>query len=67
MGTRKIAKLAIGKAERAAKAARTDAASGKVMTAVKVFRTHAPSGMYWMVLEEFDGSEKAIAKMQLIR
>ena len=33
------------------------------MTPVKVFRQNAPSGMFWVVLEDFDGSNKAIDRM----
>jgi len=37
--------------------------TGKPMTPVKVFRQNAPSGMYWVVLEDFDGSPKAVERM----
>ena len=37
--------------------------TGKPMTPVKVFRQNAPSGMYWVVVEDFDGSDKAVNLM----
>jgi hypothetical protein len=37
--------------------------TGKAMTPVKVFRQNGPSGMFWVVLEDFDGSPKAVERM----
>lgn len=34
--------------------------TGKPMTAVRVVRQNGPSGMYWMVVEDFDGSDKKL-------
>ena len=41
--------------------------TGKPMTPVKIFRQQEASGMYWVVLEDFDGSKKAIDRMIPVR
>ncbi len=37
--------------------------TGKAMIPVRVWRQDAPSGMYWVVLEDFDGSPKALERI----
>lgn len=37
--------------------------TGKAMTPVKVYRQSGSNGMYWVVTEDFDGSDKAIGRM----
>ncbi len=37
--------------------------TGKPMIPVRMVRHGAPSGMYWVVIEDFDGSQKAIDRM----
>lgn len=59
------------KARRPAKIASTKKAdagkmcpiTGKKMTPVKVFGASIPSGMYWVVVEDFDGSDKSLKRM----
>jgi hypothetical protein len=41
--------------------------TGKPMIAIKVVRQDGPTGMYWVVAEDFDGSEQALTRMIPIR
>ena len=41
--------------------------TGKPMSPVRVFRQDGPSGMYWVVIEDFDGSDRAINRMVAAR
>lgn len=64
MATKRPAKLAIGKK---AQKVRLHPESGKPMTCVKVFLRDGGSSMRWLVLEDFDGSDKAISSMMPVR
>ena len=64
MATKRPAKLAIGKKEQKAKLCPV---TGKPMTAVKMLRKTGASGMSWVVLEDFDGSDKAIERTIPVR
>lgn len=64
MATKRPAKLAIGKK---VQQTRVCPVTGKSMTAVKVIRNEGSSGMHWVVLEDFDGSPKAVEQMLPIR
>jgi hypothetical protein len=64
MATKRPAKLAIGKKVQVTK---LDPVSGKPMTPVRFVRRSGSSGMHWVVLEEFDGSPKAVEKLIPIR
>ncbi|NQW62322.1 MAG: hypothetical protein HQ461_05790 [Deltaproteobacteria bacterium] len=64
MATKRPAKLAIGKKVQVTK---LDPISGKPMTPVKMIRRSGSSGMHWVVLEEFDGTDKAIERALPIR
>ncbi|MFT4704907.1 MAG: hypothetical protein ACI81R_002615 [Bradymonadia bacterium] len=64
MATKRPAKLAIGKK---AQQVPMHPSSGKPMTCVKVFRQTGGSSMRWLVLEDFDGSEKSAADMLPVR
>lgn len=64
MATKRPAKLAIGKK---VQAARLHPVSGKAMTCIKVFRASGGASMRWVVLEDFDGSEKAVNDMVAVR
>ncbi|MEO1270894.1 MAG: hypothetical protein AAFX99_22635 [Myxococcota bacterium] len=37
--------------------------TGKPMVPVKMFRQSGPSGMFWMVVEEFDGTDKTLDRL----
>jgi hypothetical protein len=56
MATRRPAKIAQKKARKADK---TCPVTGKPMTPVRMVQSDGRSGMVWMVIEDFDGSEKA--------
>ena len=64
MATKRPAKLAIGKK---AQVTKLDPISGKPMTPVKFIRRKGSSGMHWIVLDEFDGSAKAVERAIPIR
>lgn len=64
MAAKRPAKLAIGKKQQAAK---LDPVTGKAMTCVKVLRKKGSSGMKWVLLEEFDGTDKAVSRMLSVR
>lgn len=65
MATRRPAKIASQK--KAKGPAKLCPVTGKPMTPVKVFRHDGPSGMYWVVVEDFDGSAKALQRMIPVR
>lgn len=37
--------------------------TGKPMVPVKMLRQNGPSGMYWMVVEDFDGTDKTLDRL----
>ncbi len=37
--------------------------TGKDMTPVRMVRSGGPTGMYWMVVEDFDGSAKQMERL----
>ena len=63
--TRRPAKIASKRKE--GTVFRTCPITGKPMTATKVVRQDGASGMYWVVSEDFDGSEQALSRMIPIR
>jgi hypothetical protein len=64
MATKRPAKLAIGKKVQKQKICPE---TGKPMIATKVIRTQGGSSMRWVVVDDFDGSEKALARVLPIR
>ena len=64
MATKRPAKLAIGKKKAEAKLCPE---TGKPMTATKVFRAQGGSSIRWVVIDDFDGSDKAIGRMLPVR
>lgn len=64
-GKRRPAKIASKRKE--GTVFRTCPITGKPMTATKVVRQNGPTGMYWVVAEDFDGSEQALSRMIPIR
>jgi hypothetical protein len=60
MATKRPAKLAIGKKAQQVKICPT---TGKPMTATKVFSKSGASGMFWVVIEDFNGTGDAVEKM----
>ncbi|TVR03372.1 MAG: hypothetical protein EA398_05170 [Deltaproteobacteria bacterium] len=64
MATKRPAKLAIGKKAQQVKICPV---TNKPMTAVKVLRKQGSGGMHWIVLEDFDGSDKAVSQIIPIR
>jgi hypothetical protein len=64
MATKRPAKLAIGKKKQEA---RLCPETGKPMTATKVFRSQGGSSIRWVVIDDFDGGEKAVERMLPVR
>jgi len=64
MATKRPAKLAIGKKAQKQKLCPE---TGKPMTATKIFRTQGGSSMRWVVVDDFDGSDKALSRVLPIR
>ena len=64
MATKRPAKLAIGKKRAEAKLCPE---TGKAMTATKVYRATGGSSVRWVVIEDFDGSDKSVGRMLPVR
>jgi hypothetical protein len=64
-GKRRPAKIASKKKE--GTVTRNCPITGKPMIPIKVVRQDGPTGMYWVVAEDFDGSEQALSRMIPIR
>lgn len=60
MAARRPAKIATTKKEKYVKLCPI---TGKEMTVIRYVGSEHPSGMYWVVLEDFDGSEQSIQRM----
>lgn len=64
MATKRPAKLAIGKKAQKQKLCPE---TGKPMTATKVIRATGGASMRWVVVDDFDGSTKALDRVLPIR
>ena len=64
MATKRPAKLAIGKKKQEARICPT---TGKAMTATKVFRAGGGSSVRWVVIDDFDGTDKSVNLMLPVR
>lgn len=64
MATKRPAKLAIGKKKQEVKLCPE---TGKPMTATKVVSKSGASGMFWVVVDDFNGKDEAIARMVPVR
>ena len=60
MATKRPAKIA---SKRKAAYSKVCPVTNKPMVPVKMMRHSGPSGMYWMVIEDFDGSDKQIDRL----
>ena len=64
MATKRPAKLAIGKKAQQQKLCPE---TGKPMTATKMIRAQGGASMRWVVVDDFDGSDKALSRVLPIR